>query len=216
MRPTTSTLLLCAGLLLCLSGCGLFGCPDDEKVGDIELDADTRALIPYQGSEVLTFQDSLGNTLTLDGQGEEIAQNQLCVREICTEARIKGETSCEYVDSESRSYSYQSDSAIFQALFYTELAAPESEQYVDLLRISFSYGVGSVSAFRVIKERDGSGTYDSLPAGDTLTNVGTLTLGGQVYNDVWTNRYADFIQLYYTDAEGLIAFEQRGQLWTRP
>ncbi len=211
---TTNQILTMAALLLWLTGCGLFGCPDDEKVGEIDLHADTQALIPYHGSEVLTFSDSIGNALVLSGRGEEVAQNQLCLREICTEARIKGETSCEYVDSESRSYLYQSDSVIFEALFFTVLVDRDREMYSDVLRLSLSYGLSNITGYRLIKERDSNSLPSIFYLSDTLENIGTLTLRGEVYNDVWTNPEADFLKMYYTDAQGMIAFEVEDRLWT--
>ncbi len=207
-------LLLVFGLSVLLVGCGLFGCPADERVGEISLDDDTEALIPYQGGETLTFLDTTGNSFSVFSPGVQRNLNQLCLRVICTEQKIGGRSSCEYVDSESRSYLYSSDSILIELLFFTETFEPEAEEYVDLMRLTVSFGTASATEYRVIKERYSPARIPADDGFNSLQNVGTLELGGRTFNEVYTNPDAEFIQMYYTDAEGLVAFSANGLLWT--
>lgn len=202
------------GLAWACAGCGLFGCPEDEKVGDVALTGATQALIPYEGTPVLRFANENGEAITLTGESPTINPSQLCQRVICTEARIKGETSCEYVEAEAAGFLFRGgDSVLLDVLYYVELAAPESQSYLDLMRLSLGYGEGANAETLLMAERLEPGVTVDTAQQQSLQNIGTLTLGGQVFNEVYTNAAAPLFQLYYTHAQGLVAFEAEGKLW---
>ena len=203
-------------VLLLLFFVGACKCPPDEKVGELELTTEALSWLPYTGGESLRFTNSSGGEMILsNSSGMDIQENQLCFRTICTEQKIKGESTCQYYGSESRQLIFFSADSTFllDYLVYSEVYDSEGPKFIDLLRVATSSEVQFGNTQTVIGQHF-TGTVDAstLSLNGEFDFLGTVTLNGTVYADVYGDTTQN-IRTYVTQADGLVAFELLGELW---
>ncbi|MEM6268539.1 MAG: hypothetical protein AAF998_03835 [Bacteroidota bacterium] len=205
---------LCASLLCSfLLGCG---CPPDEKIGEIRLQSSTQGWIAYQGNETLPFTNANRDGLRLRNRcGAEASTDRLCIRTICTENKIKGQSFCEYFDAESRRFIFQddADSLLLDLLFYSAVYDPEARHFVDVVRVTLSWGTAIISGEKVLGQNF-SGILDStkLSLGPPLEELGRVKLDSVYFENVYS-RTEGPLALWLSPEQGLVGFSRNGELY---
>ena len=215
---TTYLFSIFLGVVLFAScgGCGDV-CPPDEKVGELDLDQEVLDFIPYDGTERLVFKNQNGDSLLLfSDNGKEVSQDRLCIKEICTEPEIKGETTCEYFESESHRFIFRNDEqdALMDFLVFSELIRSNTELFRQSIRLSWNFkSTLFATGERVLK------IIPDTPVGDDeidiqveFEEIGAIELNGKTYSDVF--KADDLVMdLYFNISEGLVGFETADEVW---
>jgi len=196
-----------------LSSLLFFGCPQncppDEKVGEFDLKAETLSYVPYDGNEKIIFKNSSGDSLIFEAvDGKVITREQLCVKVICTEQKIKGESTCEYIASETHSLLFRdaTQSFLLDILIGTDMNASESENFYSFFRLGFSSD-NSISTAGKITEIHFNGTFnnDATVINDFLMEKDEITLNGITFNNVLCYE-ENPVKYFYTKDQGLVGF----------
>lgn len=209
------------GLFLAFLGVSLCffqscGCPESEKIGSIDLTTEARAWVPYQGNEVLQFQNQDGESLVLrSAKGREVSRDPLCIRTTCTEAKYDGKSSCEFYSAQSERFVFSSEdqNTVLDLLLYSSLYQPETTRFVDVLRITLSKGTPIGSAEKLVQIRF-TETFDpsTLSLLPKLQSMGTVVLNGIPFPDV-QGEESQPVQFYYNHTRGLVGFRVDGDTW---
>jgi len=204
---TNNIFALFLGFIL-FSGCGGCGdvCPPDEKVGELDLNQEVLDLIPYDGTERLVFKNQNGDSLVLFSEnGKEISRDRLCVKEICTEPEIKGETTCEFFESEAHRFIFRNEeqNALMDFLVYGELIRANTELFRQGFRLSWNFkSTLSAQGERVLK------IIPDEPIGNDEINIqiefeliGEIELNGEMYSEVFKANDS-LMDLYFNSSLG--------------
>lgn len=212
MRPLIS--FLCTGLLL-LAGCN---CPPDEQVGNLALSTEALDFLPYTGAETLTFRAEDGSEIRFSApRSEEINNDRLCIRTICTEAKFGSPSSCDYYAAESRRYSYFSEDndAVLDLVLYSELYNYNTTDFYDLCLVSLSYGEPAMEASHIIVPRfTGGFDPDDTDIVDQMEERANVTLQDSTFTNVLTREEGD-LAVYLQPGQGVIGFKGGGKTWVR-
>jgi len=206
-------------LLFLMTGCGGCGdvCPPDEKVGELELHTDVRDFISYSGSENLIFQNQNGDSLMLfSGNGKETSRDRLCVKDICTEPEIKGNTTCEFFESETERFIFRNadQTALLDFLAFSELIRPETELFRQTVRVSWNFretlfGTGEL-VLKIIPDMQIDPSEFNVSV--LFEPIGDLELNGKLYTDAFKAQDSQ-MNLYLNAEDGLIGFETSDEVW---
>lgn len=199
---------------------GLFwqscSCPPDEQTGEISLTELSLQILPYDGSETLSFLDEMGVPLDLTApRGEEINTDQLCYRTTCTEAKFDSPSSCEYYAAESRRYSYFSsdNSIVIDLLVYSDVYEYGEPLFYDALQVAFSSGSPSIEAGYAIEPRfTGEFATTELGINRFLMEQESVELNGQSFTDVLVHEEGN-LAIYLQEGVGVIAFKDANHTW---
>lgn len=199
--------------LLWWQGCS---CPPDQQVGSLDLAPETMAWLPYNGGETLFFENADGEKLVLqNSSGKQVERDHLCTKTLCTEARYDGESSCEYVASQSVRLIFSDNHglALFDLLLYSKAYSPAEHHFVDLIRLTMSMGTPVTTAEWVTQVRFGT-AYDPDKVGlqGTLRFLDRIVLNGTPFAEVYGFR-TETLSLYYTKRRGLVGFETLTGTW---
>lgn len=208
--------------ILFLLALGLFwqscSCPPDEQTGEITLSELSLQLLPYDGSETLSFLDETGASLELNApRGEEISTDQLCYRTTCTEAKFNSPSSCEYYAAESRRYSFfaTNNSIVLDLLVYSEVYKYGEPQFYDALQIAFSSGTPSIEATYVIEPRfTGEFVMADLNINRFLMEQESVELNGQTFMNVLVHEEGN-LAIYLQEGVGVIGFKDANHTWVQ-
>jgi len=190
-------------------------CSKVESLGSFSLDASSRAAIPYQPTDVKAiFSDSLGQERSLDIilQGDGFITQEflaVCGSDSTSLSPYEWETEriCyELKDEANGSFSYQ----ICAEMQYN-LLQPQEKRVADVLNIS-SYSSSSIlqqeGEYGILLAARNFGGFIDLPGSVELLDqfVWEGRSLEQVYQLETTNNLGQTRELYYTRAEGLVAF----------
>ena len=199
-----------------LSNCGDV-CPPDEKVGEINLHADTKAWMPYDGSETLIFVNQEGDELEITAQnGKETSIDMACTKQICTEPDdFDPNSTCEFYDSEANRFVF-SNMVNFTAdiLYFSEVVRPNSEEFYQSLRVALSYQEGFFGMGQLITKTIPEQNINPSEVGieKPFSLEPSVTLNGKTYNNVLKS--VDFsMTIYFSKSEGLVGFETADETW---
>lgn len=208
-------LLACFTLFVGCGGCGDL-CPPDEKVGEIDLDEDTKAWLPYDGTETLIFSDQDGNELSITAiNGKEESIDMACVKQICTEPDdFDPNSTCEFYDAESIRFTFGNlDNFLADIGCFSEVVRPESEEFYQVLNVTVSYGnaIGTGKLLtKTIPEQ--AITLADVNQDNPFTLIPSVTLNGQTYNEVLKSEDVN-LTVYYSKSQGLVGFETDTETW---
>lgn len=207
---------LILSVLIFIAACGGDLCPPDEKVGELDLHADTKAWMPYDGTETLTFVKSTGEETTVTAlTGREVQTNQTCTKQVCTEpAQFDPPTSCEYYDTESVRFVFGNQvDFVADILYFTEVLRPDEAEFYQSLRVNVSGdGIIGMGQFVTKTIPEQPFDYDDLSIQEPFVLQSSVTLNGETYTDVLKSE-DDLLTIYFNQAEGLVGFESSDGVW---
>lgn len=197
-------------------GCKNDVCPPDEKVGDLALKSTSLAFVPYTGSEKLIFKNGMGDSLTLAAtEGKQIAQDQLCVKKLCTEPKIKGNSTCEYFSSESNRYIFSNaaQTVLIDLLLTSDVFGEDTQNFYSFLRLGVSFDT-YISQAGIITEVQFNGHFDEAESSvnNFFREQNMITLNGKTFENVLAYE-ADLIKYYYSKSEGLVGMQTPDATW---
>jgi len=204
-------------LILTISfSCKKSVCPPDKKLGDLDLRSATLDFNPYDGNEKLIFKNAAGDSLTLQADaGKEINRDRLCVKTICTEPKIKGNSTCEYFGSETHRFIFRDDAqtTLMDLLFFTEVYAEDSQDFYSMVRVAFSTG-NYISQATKVTDIQFSGNFQESETGinQFLLEKNSITLNGKEFTDALAAE-EDAVKYYYTKTQGLVGFQTPDATW---
>lgn len=206
-------LLAAVWVALLLAGCN---CPPDEKTDAINLTPEARAFTVYTGSETLEFAAPDGATLRFTApRGEEIGEDRLCTRTICTEAKLGSPSSCEYTGAESRRYTFftADNNAVLDVLIYTGQKERNSTDWYDAVQVSFSSGTPSTAAHHIVRQRF-SGELDQSKLGITafFQPLDSVVVGGATLRNVLRHQEGS-LAVFLEPNKGIVALRANGKDW---
>ena len=209
--PTLSLLIL----ILSFS-CKKNVCPPDKKLGDLDLRAATLAFNPYAGNEKLIFKNMSGDSLTLLApDGEKVTRDQLCIKTICTEPKIKGNSTCEYFDSEAHRFIFRDDSetTLMDLLFFSEVYEQNTQKFYSVMRVGFSTG-NYISQASTVTDIQFSGNFLESETGinQFLLEKNSITLNNKTFTNILAAE-EDAVKYYYSKTQGLIGFQTPDATW---
>lgn len=204
-------------LLLATLGWNACSCPDDEQKGELALSAASEDFLSYDGSEILVFKNSTGAELSFTAiRGKESAEDKLCYRTTCTEAKYNSPSSCEFYLAESERFSFFSEdnSIVLDLLLYSDVYDYGTADFYDAFQLAFSSGTPSITGHHIIGPRfTGDFDVNSLAIMDFFTEEATLVLNGVSYTNILA--YEDnALAVYIEPGKGVIGFKTLEDTWT--
>lgn len=212
-----STFLLFFITLITISiSCRNRGCPPDEKVGEFNLTETNKNYNPYSGTEKLIFKNALGDSLTLSAKdGKTITRDQLCIEEICTEPKIKGNTTCKYIGSEAHRFLFgdEDQTMLMDLLFATDNSQKNEQKFYSFIRLGFSKGTYISSAGK-ITDVHFSGNFDEEESilNNFLVEKNSISLNGKIFNNIFAHEEQP-LKYYYSKTQGLVGFSDPDGTW---
>lgn len=186
-------------------------CPDDEKIGALELTEFSKSFFPYEGNQELIFISNLGDELLFksnDG-GVHMENNPVSVYKICSEFRYNGQSTYKYFDSESLHAVYFSENPAysFNIGLYTNTLRPEYELFYDKLLVDV-LRESSIGREEIITDIRFTEMYDEgeFNIDSPMILIDEITLNGVTYSNVYKSEMFDETQIFYTKEQGLVGF----------
>ncbi len=209
--PTLSFLILIFSF-----SCKKNVCPPDKKLGDLNLRSATLEFNPYVGNEKLIFKNGMGDSLTLFApDGKKFSQDQLCIKTICTEPKIKGNSTCEYFDSESFRFIFRDEAqtTLMDLLFSSEVYEENTQNFYSIMRVAFSTG-NFISQASTITDIQFSGNFQESETtiNQFLLEKNSITLNGKEFTNVLAAE-EDSVKYYYSKTQGLVGFQTPDVTW---
>lgn len=209
--PTLSILIL----LLSFS-CKKNVCPPDKKLGDLDLRSATLEFNPYSGNEKLIFKNTNGDSLTLRApDGKKVTRDQLCIKTICTEPKIKGNSTCEYFGSETHRFIFRDDAqtTLMDLLFFSEVYEENTQKFYSLMRIGFSTG-NFISQASIVTDIQFSENFLESETGinQFLIEKNSITLNGKEFTNIFAAE-EDALKYYFSKSQGLVGFKTPDATW---
>jgi len=212
---TTSLLafLFCFQLFV---GCGDL-CPPDEKVGEIDLHEDTKAWMPYDGTETLIFSDQNGNELSVSAiNGKEESIDRACTKQICTEPDdFDPNTTCEFYDAEAIRFTFGDlENFVADILYHSEVVRGDSEDFYQALRVAVSFGETRFGMGQLITKTLPAQTITPAQIGhdNPFSMMPSVELNGVIYNEVLISEDLN-MTIYFSKSQGLVGFETGTETW---
>jgi len=210
-------LLLISSVLMIFWACDGDICPPDKKVGDLALTATTKSFNPYNLDSRIIFKSDAGDSLIFEAtDASEVSFDQLCVKKICTEPEIKGNTTCEYFESEAERIilATADQNALIDFLLYSSVIEENSKTFFQAMRIGFSQ-VNFIEQAGIITdsievENLSNLNYEPFPE---LQSVGAITLNDQTFEDAFQYE-GSLVSLYYNKQKGLVGFKTPEATWS--
>lgn len=211
-----SKILFSLILSVVLFSCKKNVCPPDKKLGKISLRNETLIFNPYNGDEKLIFKNSQGDSLTLLApEGKKITFDQLCVKNICTEPKIKGNSTCEYFDAETHRLIFRDSdqTTLVDILFYTKVYQENSQDFYSLIRVGLSNG-NFISQASKITDIQFSGNFIESETGinSFFLEKNSIDLNSKIYSNIMAAE-TDETKIYYSKEQGLIGFQTPNTTW---
>lgn len=198
------------------TSCKNRGCPPDEKVGKFNLTDLNKSYNPYSGTEKLIFKNSNGDSLTLKAnEGKAVTRDQICIEEICTEPKIKGNTTCKYIASETHRFLFRDDNQtmLIDLLFGTDNTQKNAQKFYSFIRLGFSKGNYITSAGKITDVHfTGSFDEEATILNNFLIEKNSIELNGKTFNNVYTFE-EEPLKYYYTKDQGLVGFSDPDGTW---
>ena len=197
------TLLLNA----CIERCGL-----NLDLGDLPLTDASRAFLPYNSDDILTFVDQDGQTHQLRSeQGLQSFIQELPVRTLCTNVYNAWQYEYYITETEEIHFKNEADEAIFSCALRTSFES-ESDTNSDAVAIFDVFRVYSrlwfqsnapIAIITEVREGEPSATFrEKLEAGRM---VGDTTLYGREFADVIQGGNGNGQSIYYNQQLGVLA-----------
>ncbi|HFB99942.1 MAG TPA: hypothetical protein ENJ53_03970 [Phaeodactylibacter sp.] len=220
MKNLTHSFLLFSILLFSVSifsTCKKHTCLSDEKIGDLELHANTLFYMPYSGSEKLVFKNATGDSLILQStDGKRISKEQLCVETTCTDPKIKGNSTCKYFEGESQRIIFQNTekTILIDILITSEVYEPNTQKFYDFLQVGISVDdYNEVAGFV-------THTNFSGPINNEKTVIQNFLIG-DTYGMEINNKFFGYplvfegnpLKFYYNGPHGVIRFATPDEVW---
>jgi len=197
-------------------GCGDL-CPPDEKVGEIDLHDDTKAWMPYDGTETLIFSDQNGNEFSVTAiNGKEESIDMACTKQICTEPDdFDPNSTCEFYDSEAIRFTFANlTNFVADILYHSEVVRGDAEEFYQALRISVSLGETNLGMGQLITKTIPEQTISPEQIGhdNPFTLIPSVELNGVIYNEVLKSEDIS-MTIYFSKSQGLVGFETDTETW---
>ena len=203
-------------ILILFFSCKKNVCPPDKKLGELDLQAATLAFNPYSGNEKLVFKNAVGDSLTLFApDGKKVTRDQLCIKTICTEPKIKGNSTCEYFGSETHRFIFRDDAqtSLMDLLFFTEVYEENTQNFYSIMRVGFSTG-NYISQASTVTDIRFSGNFleSETSINQFLLEKNSIILNGKEFTNVLVAE-EDAAKFYYTKTQGLVGFQTPNATW---
>lgn len=192
-------------------------CPPDEQKGELTLSQSANDFLNYDGSEILVFQNSTGSELSFTAiRGKESAEDKLCYRTTCTEAKYNSPSSCEFYLAESERFSFfsEDDSIVLDLLLYSDVYDYGTADFYDAFQLGFSSGTPSITGHHIIGPRfTGDFDVNTLGEVDFFITEETVELNGKAYTDILVYEESS-LAVYIEPGNGVIGFKTLEDTWT--
>lgn len=204
-------------LILILSfSCKKNVCPPSKKLGDLDLRPATLEFNPYAGNEKLIFKNASGDSLILLApDGKKVTRDQLCIKTICTEPKIKGNSTCEYFDSEAHRIIFRDNdqTTLMDLLFSSEVYEENTQNFYSIMRVGFSTGnyISQASTVTDIQFSENFLESETI-INQFLLEKNSITLNGKEFTNVLAAE-EDAIKYFYSKTQGLVGFQTPDATW---
>ncbi len=204
-------------LILILSfSCKKNVCPPSKKLGDLDLRPATLEFNPYAGNEKLIFKNASGDSLILLApDGKKVTRDQLCIKTICTEPKIKGNSTCEYFDSEAHRIIFRDNNqtTLMDLLFSSEVYEENTQNFYSIMRVGFSTGnyISQASTVTDIQFSENFLESETI-INQFLLEKNSITLNGKEFTNVLAAE-EDAIKYFYSKTQGLVGFQTPDATW---
>jgi len=196
-------------LLLLTTSC--FHCPDDEKIGELELTSKSKSFIPYQGDQTLIFISETGEELSFKSHDGGIREenNKISIYKKCTEFKYDGDSTYQYFDSESIFAVYFSEDGtlVINIGLYTNILRPETETFYDKLVVDVTRE-GTIGRAEIVTDIRFEGDYEEseFNIDSPFEYVSSVTLNGVTYTDIYQSELFGDARIFYNKTQGLVGF----------
>ncbi|MEN0050119.1 MAG: hypothetical protein AAF806_23850 [Bacteroidota bacterium] len=201
-------------ILLC--SCNGNFCPDDRKVGDLALSSTTQSFNPYNSESRLVFENEMGDSLVFKAtNGLEESFDRLCIKELCTEPQIKGNTTCEYYESEANRLVFFSEdqNATIDFLLFSDVVTKDQAAFFQAMRIGFSQ-VNAFAQAGILSDSINATNINrrNISVQHYFSFVGDIELNGRAFENVYV--FEEFsVAIYYNKEKGLVGFDANDVVW---
>lgn len=182
----------------------------EKKLGNIEYSNQFKQFNIEASVNTISFSNGTEEMIFTKNNSLEKRPQRLNEYKVCESINIKPYSAYAYYEYENLETVFQMDSAIL-------VLSPEIEKLGnkrgESLYLNFSKeGVGTVKARVPISNIDTTITYQ--PFGELFTFKERITLGNQVFEDIWSFKEGT-TGIYYSKKMGLIALEANGKFYIR-
>ncbi|MFK8006273.1 MAG: hypothetical protein AB8H03_07880 [Saprospiraceae bacterium] len=203
-------------ILILFISCKKNVCPPDKKLGDLDLRSATLEFNPYSGNEKLVFKNTVGDSLILLApDGKKVTRDQLCIKTICTEPKIKGNSTCEYFGSETHRFIFRDDAqtTLMDLLFFSEVYEENTQKFYSMMRVGFSTG-NYISQASTVTDIQFSENFLESKTGvnQFLMEKNSIILNGKEFTNILAAE-EDAVKYYYSKTQGLIGFKTPDATW---
>lgn len=202
--------------ICCFIACKKDRC-DSTKVGESQLDIESKRFVPYEMDEVITFMNSQGETMQFTVSRELSTSNRSCVKYLCEAfADPFQPTPCEYYETESVRNILRSDndSILIDILVSIENYEEESTLFYEIFSIYMSE-IGSLADGKFVSHvQFDTPVFDinEVNIQNLLIEKSEIELLGQTFSDVLQTKEAENMVFYKKDV-GMIALKLDGDIW---
>lgn len=191
-------------------------CPSSEQTGELSLGTLAKSFFDYDGTEILVFRNEIGEEERFRApEGRLITTDDLCYRTTCTEASFSGESSCEFVASESERYTFfnEDNTVVLDLLLFSDVYDYGTDDFYDAMQASFAFGNPSIAGIHLLEPRF-TGTFDpaELMLMDVFEPQVALTLVDKTFTDVLSYEDGSF-GIYIQPGLGVIGFKTADHTW---
>ncbi|HIP48385.1 MAG TPA: hypothetical protein EYG92_05405 [Lutibacter sp.] len=203
-------------LLLSITNSCTVNCPDDVKIGEIDLAEQSLEFFPYEGKPILFFKNELGEELKFTTEGVISEVNRIAIYKICTEFKYDGQSTYEYYEGKTKAvvfFDTDNHYAINYGLF-TNTLRPEKELFYDKLIVDIN-AVGSIGRGELITAIRFSESYDEAEFNldSPVELITEITLNNITYTQVYQTESYDGRQAYFTKSQGIVGFIHKGHTY---
>jgi len=188
-------------------------CEDSILMGEFQISEESKAFVPYSGSETLMFEDNTGTIHELKSQrGRVLEASKLIVRTLCEKSFL--DRTEQFFNTEREQLAYFDNEG--NQIFYTDLF-PQSEDrdnidsisIYDQLTISAVVNGSSVGNIKIITE-ELQNQVSETHRNDFVQHsrlIGDTTLYERPFTGVFVDVTGEGKGIYYNKEKGVLAFK---------
>lgn len=191
-------------------------CPDDVKIGTINLAEQSLEFFPYEERPVLFFKDETGEELIFTTVGIFSEVNRIAIYKICTEFKYDGQSTYEYFEGKTKGvvfFDSQNNYALNYGLF-TNTLRPEKELFYDKLIVDVT-STGAIGRGELITAVRFNESYDEAEFNldSPVEFIAEKTLNNTTYTEVYQTEVYDGRQVFFTKTQGIVGFTHNGHIY---
>ena len=191
-------------------------CPNDVKIGEINLAEQSLEFFPYEGNPILFFKNEIDEELKFTTTGVISEINKIAINKICTEFKYDGQSSYEYFEGKTKGivfFDTNNHYALNYGLF-TNTLRPEKELFYDKLIVDVT-STGTIGRGELITAVRFNETYDETEFNldSPVELIAEKTLNNTTYTGVYQTEEFDGRQAFFTKTQGIVGFTHNGHTY---